>query len=127
MAGNHTYTVEIRFYGDHLDPHSITQYLGLEPSTCRKSKGDSVWGYNGCEIVGFQDEWTTLEEGLSFLTQTLFPQKDKIVKLSNDFKSIWWCGHFQSSLDGGPTLSSQLLKDIAEFNTPLFIDNYFCS
>jgi hypothetical protein len=38
---------------------------------------------------------------------------------------ILWCGHFQSSFDGGPTLSPELLKQLGEFEVELFIDNYF--
>jgi hypothetical protein len=50
-----------------------------------------------------------------------------VVDLSQTFDGIWWCGHFQSSLDGGPTLSPRILADVASFGLPLFIDNYFAT
>jgi len=37
----------------------------------------------------------------------------------------WWCGHFQSGFDGGPTLTPDLLRRLGEFGADLFIDNYF--
>jgi hypothetical protein len=32
---------------------------------------------------------------------------------------------FSASFDGGPTLSPELLRELADFGVPVFIDNYF--
>lgn len=42
-----------------------------------------------------------------------------------EFDAVWWCGHFQSSFDGGPELPAELLTEIGSYGIPLYIDNYF--
>ncbi len=127
---NHRYTVEFRIYGEKLDPESITRELGLQP--CRVVKEailrphgriEPMWGYNG---VGDQEtDWDSLEEGLDFVLTRLWPHRTTIASYTQVATFIWWCGHFQSSLDGGPTLSAGLLSRLGEFGVELFIDNYF--
>ena len=43
----------------------------------------------------------------------------------SEFDLYWWCANFQSSFDGGPTFSVRLLKGLADFEVPLYLDNYF--
>ena len=132
---DHTYTVEVRFYGDDLNPSEISRQMGLEPSgsLTRLAASSSsrarrpFWAYNGQGEQGFLSEWQSLEDGLAFLARRLAPLRSTVVDLSQTFDGIWWCGHFQSSFDGGPTLSSKVLAEIAGFGLPLFIDNYFAA
>jgi hypothetical protein len=70
-------------------------------------------------------EWTSLEDGLRHVLEILLPKKDIIEEYAKAYEAVWWCGHFQSSFDGGPTLSASLLKLLGEFGIPLYIDNYF--
>jgi hypothetical protein len=42
-----------------------------------------------------------------------------------EYQVNWWCGHFQSCFDGGPTLSARMLGRLGAFGAELFIDNYF--
>ena len=127
---NHTYSVAFRFYGDALDPAEVSSIIGLQATTW--SNGKSIgkrprlpfWGYNGSDDPQFQDEWQSLEDGLALVVRRLKPYRSIITGLSDRFDGIWWCGHFQSSFDGGPTLSSCLLADVASFGCPLFLDNY---
>ena len=42
-------------------------------------------------------------------------------------QAVWWCGHIQSSFNGGPTLSAALMKRIGEIGVPLSIDDYHSS
>lgn len=129
----HDYTVELRLSGDTLDPPEISKRLGLQPSTLRaglsaRSKGTAwtpMWGYNGHDLNGFQPEWPSLEQGLRFLLVRLMPLRGTLLNLTTEFNGIWWCGHFQSSFDGGPTLTPTLLRDLASFEIPLYLDNYF--
>jgi Domain of unknown function (DUF4279) len=128
----HSYSVELRFFGDALDPEEISSVLGLQPSTY-SSKDEPLlgrqrqpfWGYNGCEHPDFQVEWVSLEDGLAFVADRLLVRKSEIIELSNRFDGLWWCGHFQGSFDGGPTLSPQILDAVASFRCALYIDNYF--
>lgn len=124
---NHTYSVELRLYGDPVELSSI---MGLEGTT--SSNGEMIggrkraifWGYNGSDDPRYQDEWYSLEDALALVAERLKPYRSIISELTKRFDGIWWCGHFQSSFDGGPTLSPRTLADIASFGCPLFLDNY---
>jgi len=127
---NHTYSVEFRLYGDLLDPVEVSSIIGLQATQWSNGKPIGqrprmpFWGYNGSDDPQFQDEWQSLEDGLALVSRRLKPYRSIIAKLSERFDGIWWCGHFQCSFDGGPTLSPSLLADIASFGCPLFLDNY---
>ena len=127
----HEYFVELRICGKDLDPAIITDGLGLVPTTVRKV-GDIVgtkrfeqatWGYNGSES-DTPPTWKSLEEGLSFVLDKLDPVRPKLEEYKKSYKMIWWCGHFHSGFDGGPTLSPSMLKRLGDFGVPLFVDTY---
>ena len=127
---NHTYSVEFRLYGDGLDPVEVSSIIGLQATTWStgepigKRKRQPFWGYNASDDPQYQYEWQSLEDGLALVSHRLKPYRSIIGGLSDRFDGIWWCGHFQSSFDGGPTLSPRLLADIGSFGFPLFLDNY---
>lgn len=129
----HTYTVELRFTGEQLEPRDVARKLNLVASNeigrLRHEDGarrrQPFWAYNGQGEIGFQSEWKCLEEGLRFLLGCLHSRKAEIVALAVEFRGIWWCGHFQAGFDGGPTLSAELLTEIGTYGIPLSIDNYF--
>lgn len=85
----------------------------------------SDWIYDGEDQAGFQSEWSSLDEGLNFLMSCLDPVKEGIAKALVGAEGLWWCGHFQSSFDGGPTLQPTTLRRLAQYSCPVFIDNYF--
>lgn len=130
----HLYTVGLRFTGSQLDPAYISRrlnlvanaQLSLEDIQAGRLRREPFWTYDGEDQVGFQSEWNSLDEGLQFLLGCLRPRKLEIVALALEFHAIWWCGHFQASFDGGPTLSAKLMTEIGSYGIPLFIDNYFC-
>ncbi|MEX8514393.1 DUF4279 domain-containing protein [Leptothrix ochracea] len=132
-AALHAYTVELRFSGEHLEPSEISNQLNLQPSNAFSQsqnkflirKRRPYWAYNGHGEVGFQSEWALLEDGLEFLIKCLNSRKAKVIALARQFDGIWWCGHFQASFDGGPTLSPKLLTELGSYEIPLSIDNYF--
>jgi hypothetical protein len=62
---------------------------------------------------------------LEFLLKNLSSKKADIADLATQFDGFWWCGHFQTSFDGGPTLSPKLLTEISSYGIPLSIDNDF--
>ncbi len=70
-------------------------------------------------------EWSSIEEGLIFVMDKLWPHRDVIAGYQSTSRVMWWCGNFQTTFDGGPTLSPSLLKRLGEFGAELFIDNYF--
>lgn len=132
---NHTYSIELCFFGDELRSDDITRCLSLQAT--RSSDGLLVrsdgrkrvpfWAYNGQGEEGFQLEWESLENGLWFLLRKLTPLQPEIIRLSKIFEGYWRCGHFQTSFDGGPVLSSKVLAEVAGYGLPLSIDNYFSS
>jgi hypothetical protein len=132
-AAAHAYTVELRFSGDQLEPAEISARLNLQPSNAfSQSQNQSLtrkrrpyWAYNGQGEIGFQPEWTCLEDGLEFLLKGLSSRKADVIALARQFDGLWWCGHFQASFDGGPTLSAKLLTEMGSYEIPLSIDNYF--
>lgn len=131
----HVYTVQLRISGKSLDPHEVTRRLGVEPSQIRivgerrsrnKVWEESLWCFDGTGDPNVSaKEWASLEEGLRYVLEKLSPKKGLIRTYAASFDVTWWCGHFQSSFDGGPTLSVPLLQRLADFGVPLFIDNYF--
>lgn len=131
----HTYSVQLRISGKSLDPGEITRQLGLEPNQIRvagerrsnsKVWEESLWSFDGAvDPLAPAKEWGSLEDGLLYVLGRLLPKKDLIGAYAASFDVIWWCGHFQSSFDGGPTLSAPLLQRLADFGVPIFIDNYF--
>jgi len=129
----HSYVVELCFTGEGLEPAELTRLLGLQPrgagagmdlNSSRKRRRP-FWAYNGHCEDGFQPEWPLLETGLSFLLRHLVSRRTAVIDLSKSFEGLWRCGHFQTSFDGGPTLSAGVLAEIASFGLPLSIDNYF--
>jgi uncharacterized protein DUF4279 len=128
------YSVEFRIYGKDLDISQVTADLGLTPSLVkqvgdRKGKDiyweEAVWGYDGSEEGAKDRYWDSLSEGLTFILEALKPVKDKLEKYKSNYKLILWCGHFQSTFDGGFTLPPHLLKLLGEFGVELFVVNYF--
>jgi Domain of unknown function (DUF4279) len=127
----HEYTVEFRIWGDALDPARVSRDLGLEPCQTR-TPGSSrmagrvdrgMWAYNG--RPGAPTRWESLEEGLSLVLESLWSSRERIARYAATSELVWWCGHFHSSFDGGPTLSAELLRKLGDFGAELYIDNYY--
>lgn len=129
----HEYTVELRISGADLVPATITEALGLQPSTVRqlgerRSEGKvwdkALWGYNGFPSPP-HNSWASLEDGLNFVLDRLEPFCAQVDGYKQDHDVLWWCGHFQSSFDGGPKLSARLMRRLADFGVDLYLDSYF--
>ena len=129
----HEYMVELRISGPTLHPDDVTRDLGIVPTQTR-FKGErrdekSLWG-EGMWAIAVQppsgESWISLEDGLRSLLELIGPKRSGILAYSASNKVYLWCGHFSSSFDGGPTLSSGLLKSLGEFGVELILDTY-CS
>ena len=125
----HRYTVELRVYGRRLDPDAITIEMGLQPCRARlagsslgsQTYTERMWAFDG----GAPYDWDSLEQGLTFVLDRLGTSEKLFAKYLAEYSVIWWCGHFQSSFDGGPELSGRVLERLGAFGVALFIDNYF--
>jgi Domain of unknown function (DUF4279) len=84
----------------------------------------ALWAYSGF-AEGHSKYWSFLEDGLKFILDRMEPFQIQIDDYKRKYELVWWCGHFQSSFDGGPTLSAQLMRRLADFGVDLYIDNYF--
>src|SRR5262249_5764896 len=124
---NHRYTIEFRIWGDALDADEVSRDLGLQPCQTRTSGASrfpgrsdhrGMWAYAG--PAGAPTEWASLEDGLTNLIEHLWPYREKIAKYRATADLVWWCGHFQSGFDGGPTLSAALLRKLGEFGAELY-------
>ena len=130
----HEYTVEFRIYGKELDPAAVSRDLGLQPKDVRRAgrerrnetgSEEAMWSYDGLPQPERSKSWDSLDEALVFVLKSLWPIKNKLEEYKKRHNVILWCGHFQSSFDGGPTLSPMTLKMLGEFGVQVFIDNYF--
>ena len=118
-------------WGDTLDAEAMSRDLGLQACQTRTAGASrfpgrierGMWAYNG--PPGSPTERTSLEEGLQYVIHRLWRHREKLATYAATSELIWWCGHLQSSLDGGPRLSPELLKRLGEFGAVLYIDNYF--
>jgi len=130
----HKYTVEFRITGADLDPAEVSKDLGLVPSLVRRQgehrsssstwdKG--LWAFSGSGGLNFRREWDSLEEGLRHVVELLLPLRQKLDKYRGKSDVFFWCGHFQSSMDGGPSFSPGLLKSLAELGFELHLENHF--
>jgi hypothetical protein len=131
----HEYTVEFRIHGTDLNVPAVTHELGLRPSLVRlvgerrdenTQWKEAMWSYDGFPESEGSKSWSSLEEGLDFVLKKLWPFRDRIGTFGNKHKVILWCGHFQSTLDGGPTLSPGMLKRLGDFGVALYLENHFC-
>jgi uncharacterized protein DUF4279 len=120
----HVYTVEFRIFSETLDPALITNELGLQPCQVRiqgsrRADGKTftgMWAFDGIATSSTQGtDWDSLEEGLIYVLDKLWPKKEIIASYARGADLVWWCGHFQSSFDGGPELSPSLLSRLGEF------------
>lgn len=133
MGVMHEYTIELRITGAALVPASVTATLQLEPSLVREVGerrsavqvwDEALWAYDGFPGESSHN-WSSLEEGFHFLLDKLEPLKTQIEEYKQDHEVFFWCGHFQSSFDGGPKLSAKLFRRLADFGVDVFSDNYF--
>ena len=118
-TNGHRYTVELRLYGANLNPDLVTRETGLQPCQTRTAgsrlgsqvRSESMWGFDG----GDPPDWESLEEGLSFVLDKVAEAQPLWECYRRDYEVIWWCGHFQQALDGGPQLSARLLARSSAF------------
>ncbi|WP_425600653.1 DUF4279 domain-containing protein [Pinirhizobacter soli] len=131
------YTVEFRIAGADLVPDDITHEISLTPrhTRCRgETRGPSgtfetgIWSFSGIgEEATYVREWEKLEDGLLNLLPHLLARRDVISTYVKKYDVFWWCAHFQSSFDGGPTFSPSVLRALADLGASLSIANYLSS
>src|SRR5882762_6295759 len=100
------YTVEFRIQSADLEPSNVTATLGLQPSLVhrlgeRKSEAsnweEAMWAYNGFSEAAGAVPWSSIDEGLNFLLEKLWPIRDVLEIYRRSSSLILWCGHFHSN------------------------------
>lgn len=129
-APAHQYSVALLITGDDLDPQAVTEMLKVEPAQTWK-KGEDERPRSRTAGWEFRLEpadarfWKSMEEGLAAVLDRLEPHRESIRQLAARYKAVWWIGHFQNSLAGGPVLSPRILRRLADFDLALCCDTYF--
>lgn len=129
-APAHQYFVALRITGDDLDPSRLTALLRVEPAQTWL-KGEDARPRSQTSGWEFRLEpehgrfWNSLEDGMTAVLDRLEPQSAAIREVAAQHQAIWWIGHFQTSLAGGPIFSARLLARLGTFGLALAIDNYF--
>ena len=68
--------------------------------------------------------WDSLEDGVQTVISAFVSREGELRNFQQRYKVFLWCGHFSSSFCGGPTLSPQILKALADFGVELILDTY---
>lgn len=129
------YSVELRIEGQDLNPVQITIELDLQPNHTRsvgwrqlKDGTDSpaLWSYDGLtHIEGEMHEWSTLEEGILFVSQHVISKVNLLKAYQEKWSVYWWCGQFLTQSEGHILLSSPVLSELAQLNLALYIETYW--
>lgn len=129
----HTYSVDLMIAGGDLDEAEVSTKLGLRPSVFLK-KGEpmgpkrrrerSVWSF---EVRPSPDnpEWQSLEDGLRSLIENLLPLKNYVRELRQRYSTEAYCGHFGTGFGGGPSISAETLRLLADLGLTLTIKTYW--
>jgi hypothetical protein len=129
----HRYSVELTIAGDDLDETEVSTKLGLQPSVFLK-KGEplgpkrrrerSVWSLD-VRPSPDNPEWQSLEDGLRSLIERFSPLKNDLRELRQRYSTDAYCGHFGTGFGGGPSISAETLRLLADLGLALTIKTYW--
>ena len=129
----HEYSVELLIAGDDLDDAEVSKKLGLqstgflkkgEPLPPRRQRMQSVWSFSVRPSPDNPD-WPSLEDGLKCLVEKLLPLKNALSELRQRYSTQAYCGHFGSGFGGGPSISPETLRVLADLGLTLTIKTYW--
>jgi hypothetical protein len=125
-------SVSLRFFGDDLDPDTITSLLMCEPTTAYR-KGDTITGtkYDRVAKTGawmLNGKWNAqlkLEEQIHALFDRLSNAPEVWRQLTTRYDSDLFCGLSLHDWNRGLELSPEVMKRISERGIALNLDIYF--
>lgn len=129
----HEYSVGLLIAGDDLDEAEVSKKLGLqstvflrkgEPMEPKRRRKQSVWSFDVRPSPGDPD-WQSLDDGLKCLVKRLLPLKAVLVELKQRYSTEAYCGHFGSGFGGGPSISPETLRLLADLGLTLTIKTYW--
>jgi hypothetical protein len=122
-----SYTAQLRIEGRDVDAVQITRELGLAPTQTRQvgehRSANSVWE-KALWALDAKLEWESLEEGLRALLAILSPHRERIREYQQRHDVYFYCGQFSAGRGGGPRLSAEILKLLADFGVPIHLQVY---
>lgn len=128
----HSYTAALRFSGPPEKIHGLSENLGLPGVALPQRVVNTAssmpvsiltWNYS-ISSSSPNGDWDSLEEALEVLLSECRSARHRIIAAASTLKGVWWCGHFQSSFDGGPRLTADLLEVLSSFTLPFYLDCY---
>ncbi|MBD2090253.1 DUF4279 domain-containing protein [Microcoleus sp. FACHB-1515] len=131
-SGTDKCRVTLRFFGDRLDPNSITEVLGVQPTkSCRK--GDIFHGKVRDRIektgkwIYRSDEWKAihLEDQINQLLDRLPENLDVWHELTANFQADLFCGWSVKRSNPGIFFLPETLKRIVDRGLGFGLDIYF--
>jgi hypothetical protein len=129
----HEYSVELLIAGDDLDEAEVSKKLGLqstgflrkgEPLPPKRQRAQSVWSFAVRQSPDSPD-WPSLDDGLKCLLEKLLPLRNVLNELSRRYSTEAYCGHFGSGFGGGPSISPETLRLLADLGLTLTIKTYW--
>jgi hypothetical protein len=129
----HTYSVGLVIAGDDLDEAEVSRRLGLqstvflkkgEPLSPKRRRKQSVWSFDVRPSPDNPD-WPSLDDGLRHLAEKLLPLRNALSELKGRYSIEVYCGHFGSGFGGGPSISPETLRLLAELGLTLTIKTYW--
>jgi hypothetical protein len=129
----HVYSVGLLVAGDDLDEAEVSRKLGLQPTVFhrkgeplppRRRREQSVWSLIAYPSPDNPD-WLSLDDGLRCLIDKLLPLKDVLRGLGQRYSIEAYCGHFGSGFGGGPSISPETLRLLADLGLTLTIKTYW--
>lgn len=129
----HEYSVALLIAGDDLDEAEVSKKLDLqsnvflrkgEPMGPTRRREQSVWSF---DVRPSPDDpaWPSLDDGLKCLIEKLLPLKKALGELRQRYSVEAYCGHFGSGFGGGPSISPETLRLLAELGLTLTIKTYW--
>lgn len=132
-VGVHEYSVGLLIAGEDLDQSEVTRKLGLQPSVSlrkgervgvNRRRRQSIWSFDVLRSPDDPD-WRSLDDGLKCLIDKLVPLKSVLHELRQRYSTEAYCGHFGSGFGGGPSISPDTLRLLADLGLTLTIKTYW--
>ena len=127
--------MQLLIAGEKLEEKEISEALGRSPDvflkagerlSSRSVRTQSSWSLSFNAADGKPD-WDSLEDGLRALIAGLQPLKNAFHQLGSRYSIEAYCGHFGTGFGGGPSVSPETLRELADLGLTLTLKTYWGS
>jgi hypothetical protein len=133
MSAFQTASATLRFFGDSLDPDSITKRLGCSPSNSARIGEEIVGKKTGQRLSAKTGRWLlsvpdTEPANLDMQIQDLLAQVTSDLhvwrELTSQYSADLYCGLFMASSNDGVSLSASTLHALGSRGLEICLDVY---